>query len=133
VFAPQPTAGVAIHVVTDQNHPCVGQKGLYAAAALVKGQPVIRYVGVVKRRVAGETGNDYLFGMAGLEVDIDAQLAGNESRYVNDFRGVGDAKNVQLAERQAVGGEMEVWFEALRDIAAGEELLTSYGDNFGLS
>lgn len=61
-----------------------------------------------------------------------AQHAGNESRYVNDHRGVATVKNVQLVEIRSRAGELQVWMEALRTIHSGEEILTHYGSRYSV-
>ena len=103
-----------------------------------QGTAFIRYVGVVKRRELGEAGNSYLFALegrpggstkGGLELDIDARWTGNESRYMNDPRGIG-AKNVQLAQMINETGDIEVWAQTLRGVEPETELLFDYGPGF---
>jgi len=119
--------------VRTSGHPCEGQRGLYTTLARGRGEKIIRYIGVVKKRIAGDTGNDYLFAVADMDADLDAERAGNEGRYVNDFRGIAPSKNVQLVDSRAASGELEVWFEAVHPIQPGEELLTCYGRNYSLA
>jgi hypothetical protein len=91
----------------------------------------------VKRRANGEAGNSYLFALerdprsskTELELDIDARFTGNESRYMNDPRGIG-AKNVQLAQMRSVMGDVEVWAQTLCAVEPATELLFDYGPGF---
>mmetsp|Transcript_5388 Transcript_5388/g.10272 ORF Transcript_5388/g.10272 Transcript_5388/m.10272 type:complete len:334 (+) Transcript_5388:115-1116(+) len=132
IFAPKPTPGVEIRVISCHDHPCKGAKGLFATKDFHKGTRIIPYVGVVKRRIVGDASNDYLFGVSDTNIDIDAEHAGNESRYVNDHRGVATVKNVQLVEIRSRAGELQVWMEALRTIHSGEEILTHYGSRYSV-
>ena len=128
---PIPTATVTIKNVTRPGHPCAGQRGLFAAAALRPGARLLRYCGVTKPRRGDGGDGGYRFALkGGLEIDVDALCAGNESRFINDYRGVADRSNVQFVEARSDAGEMEVWVEVLHAIAAGEEILVSYGSRY---
>ena len=144
LYSPRPTAGVEIRVL--EAGPCRGCRGLFASRPFVPGERIVRYCGLAQPRGAGSGPSDYLFALKGVAVDIDATRAGNESRYANDCRGTGCARNAQFVEawgdadgRPAVEGaaappslSLAVWIEALRPIAAGEEILVSYGAHYPL-
>ena len=132
LFAPpRPTGAVRIDAVTRPGHPCVGQRGLFAAAALRTGARLLRYCGVSQPRCGDDGDGGYRFALKGeLEIDIDALCAGNESRFINDYRGTADRPNVQFIEARSDAGELEVWVEVQRPIAAGEEILVSYGSRY---
>jgi hypothetical protein len=84
------TAGVHIREVTRTKHPCRGQMGLYASTTLIQSTRLLRYTGVARRRIgdgneSAANDSDYLFGLSsrwGEAIDIDAKLAGNESRCI---------------------------------------------------
>ena len=145
LHVPRPTVGVEIRVL--QAGPCRGCRGLFASRPFVPGERIVRYCGVTQPRGAGSGPSDYLYALSGVAVDIDATRAGNESRYANDCRGTGRARNAQFVEawgdadgRPAVEGgadaplslSLSVWIEALRPLAAGEEILVSYGAHYPL-
>ena len=143
LYAPRPTPGVEIRVLA--TGPCKGCRGLFATRAFVPGERVVRYCGVAKpRRSCGTDESDYLYGLSGVAVDIDAERAGNESRYANDCRGTGRPRNAQFVEAwgdadgrpvenaAAASLSLAVWIEALRPLAVGEEILVSYGARYPL-
>jgi len=60
---------------------------------------------------------------------MDAKYAGNESRFINDFRNTGKQANVRFVrKREDDGWVVEV--VSTTHIAEGEELLTDYGPVF---
>jgi len=144
LHVPRPTSGVEIRVL--EVGPCSGARGLFAARDFVPGERVMRYCGVAKARGPAGSGDasDYLYALGGAAVDIDAARAGNESRYANDCRGTGKARNAQFVEAWGAADgrpvddtaadslSLAVWIEALRPIAAGDEILVSYGANYPL-
>jgi hypothetical protein len=144
LYSPRPTVGVEIRLL--EAGPCRGCRGLFASRPFVPGERIVRYCGLAQPRGAGCGPSDYLYALSGVAVDIDATRAGNESRYANDCRGTGRARNAQFVEawgdadgRPAVEGaaaplslSLAVWIEALRPIAAGDEILVSYGAHYPL-
>jgi len=130
VAPPRPTVAVRINTVRP-GHPCAGQRGLFAGAELRPGARLLRYCGVVLPRRGDGGDGGYRFALRGaLEIDVDALHAGNESRYINDYHGTGARANVQFVEARSDASEMEVWVEVLHAIAAGEEILVSYGSRY---
>ena len=138
LFAPpRPTDTVRIDFITRADHPCVGQRGLFAAVPLCRGATLLRYTGVFKRRSARDENqnSDYRYALKNLagcdiDIDIDAEHAGNESRFINDYRGTGAARpNVQFTESR-VAGNLEVWVEVTQAIDVNEEILITYGSNY---
>ena len=131
---PRPTRAVRIGLITRVGHPCVGQRGLFATAGLAVGTRLINYSGVAKPYQGGDDGG-YVYALKGLacsiQIDIDAGRAGNESRYINDYRGTGAGRpNVQFMEERNEAGELEVYIEVEKPIAALEEILISYGSGY---
>ncbi|KAL2914106.1 hypothetical protein HK105_206364 [Polyrhizophydium stewartii] len=114
-----PNPNVAVKVIDDPAHPAHGQRGLFAARAIPPRTNIIDYIGAVcapiaapdapsasaqgeQQSVSGhpvpgvllssvdlaaETSDYCLAFHSGLS--IDAQHAGNEARFFNDYRGVG--------------------------------------------
>ena len=59
---------------------------------------------------------------------------GNETRFINDFRGIAPAPNVAFVEyHHHVTGELAVAVVSLRLLRPGEEILVSYGRKYDLS
>jgi len=60
---------------------------------------------------------------------IDSEYVGNESRFINHYKGVADAPNVTFAfYRDTFSSELRVGIFLLRPINAGEEILIDYGE-----
>ena len=62
-------------------------------------------------------------------VDIDAKEAGNEFRFVNDYRGVSTEPNVKFLSAP-VAGEYRILVITIADISQGDELVADYGPDF---
>ena len=63
--------------------------------------------------------------------DVDAQLFGNETRFINDYCGLADGPNVSFCVyRSADTGELAVAVVTLSAICCGAELLANYGQHF---
>ncbi|KAL2913474.1 hypothetical protein HK105_206934 [Polyrhizophydium stewartii] len=123
---------VRICEITDERHPSHGQRGLYAAHALAAHTHVLDYRGVVQSDDgAAVAESDYSVHMHGA-LSVDAAAAGNEARFINDFRGVAGRPNVALdTYRDAADGRVRVGVFTLNAaVAAGEELLVTYGRAF---
>jgi len=61
---------------------------------------------------------------------IDASRLGNESRFVNDFRGIAGKPNIQFAYKQGTDPYI-IGYEVMnKPIQKGEELLTTYGKRY---
>ena len=105
-----------------------------AAAAPVTRSSRPRYVGVVKGPAAE---GSYVVALESdvphaESLSLDAADAGNELRFVNDFRGVGEAPNVsfQQATIRSAPAQMLV---VTRPVPTGAEFLADYGEGYWLS
>ncbi|KAI1079872.1 hypothetical protein F5B20DRAFT_142188 [Whalleya microplaca] len=143
-----PSALARILPVRDPAHPAHGQCGLFATRALPPGSLILPYYGIVHAGgAAAHAASDYdlwLDREAG--VAVDAARAGNEARFVNDYRGVRERPNAEFRECWDVrrGGEKGMAVFVLpagkngargrgkggAGIAKGEEILVSYGKGF---
>lgn len=88
--APPP---LEIQLITSKNHPAFGQSGLFNSPdrELEKGTWIRDYIGVVYEEFEGREWSDYdlCLERGGTEiVGIDSEFAGNEARFVNDYRGI---------------------------------------------
>ncbi|KAL7621905.1 hypothetical protein AAE478_007405 [Parahypoxylon ruwenzoriense] len=142
-----PSTLVRIVPIRDPSHPANGQSGLFAARHLPPGSLILPYYGVVHSSLppysAAHEASDYDLWLdrdGGLAVD--AEKAGNEARFVNDFRGVGERPNSEFRECwDPRRGErcMAVFVlpagksgakKASAGVGKGEEILVSYGKGF---
>ncbi|KAM5346499.1 hypothetical protein ACJ41O_009504 [Fusarium nematophilum] len=141
-----PSPLVKIQPISDPSHPAHGQSGLFAAQNLPAGSFILAYLGRVHTGAASSTESDYdLWLDRGADAAVDAAREGNEGRYVNDFRGVGERANAEFrtvwCERW---GELCVGVWVIGGggkgkkgrkgggggIRKGEEILVSYGKGF---
>jgi xeroderma pigmentosum group C-complementing protein len=153
-----PCCLVQIKPITDPLHPAYGQYGLFAAKDLKPGSLIIPYLGELHpgtgsgSKAAEESDYD-LWLCRSADVAIDAARAGNEARFINDYRGVPGRKvqgpNVEFREvwdgrggpgkgqRGIAAFVKPATKKQLADskagdvgIAKGKEILVSYGKGF---
>ncbi|KAI9199541.1 uncharacterized protein BJ171DRAFT_517874 [Polychytrium aggregatum] len=129
-----PSRRVLIKKITDPAHPACGQCGLFAAANLDPRTHVLDYVGIVNSDSTGaSTTSDYIIRLLG-DLSVDAEFAGNEARFMNDFRGCpgGPKPNVEFGPyRDSLSGELRMGVWVLnKKIRKGDELLVTYGKGF---
>ncbi len=121
---------VAIQFISDPSHPAHGQFGLFATKKIPPRTLVLDYVGEI--HCDDRPDSDYDLSLHRtvdhVSVGVDAQHAGNEARFINDFRSVKSKPNAFFQERRTERGElrMSVWTGS-EAIKKGEALLVSYG------
>ncbi|KAF9875966.1 SET domain-containing protein [Colletotrichum karsti] len=134
-----PSPLVKITPITDDKHPAKGQCGLFAAKHLKPGTFVLPYLGTVHPDSPSKSDYD-LWLDRDAEIAVDADKGGNEARFINDYRGIGERPNAEFREvwsckfRQRC---MAVFVLPERKdgrgkggVAKGEEILVSYGKGF---
>lgn len=132
-----------IRVIADPSHPACGQCGLFATRKLEPGTHVVDYMGHVHLPVPEDSdpASDYDLSLrhgTTLHLGIDAARSGNESRMINDYRGVAKAPNAGFDSYVTQqGDEVRMGVFVLgserkggRGIRKGEEILISYGKGF---
>ena len=131
--------------INDPQHPAFGQCGLFAAKKLLPGQFVLDYRGVVTRSEHESKTSDYTLAFVedGPELlTLDAESAGNEARFINDFRGcpphqpgVPSRANVRFQARTDARGVRHMGVYVLNGVtvARGQELLLSYGKGYWIA
>lgn len=63
--------------------------------------------------------------------EIDAQVYGNEARFINHFKGLATEPNVEMFPYFSKNdGKLHVYIDALRNIEAGEQILLDYGPEY---
>ncbi|KAL2019900.1 hypothetical protein VTK56DRAFT_9075 [Thermocarpiscus australiensis] len=128
---PGPCPAVRITPITDPNHPAHGQAGLFATRDLRPGELILPYLGEVhvgspapapapapsSSSSSSPDSYDYDYDYAQSDYDlwldrdadvaVDAARAGNEARFVNDYRGVPVPVPVSLPGRGRGRGRQE--------------------------
>lgn len=124
---------VAIQSISDPSHPAHGQFGLFATKKIPPRTLILDYIGEV--HCDDRPDSDYDLSLCRtpdhISVGVDAQHAGNEARFINDYRGVHAKPNALFQERRTDGGElrMSVW-SGSEAIKKGDEILVSYGKSW---
>ncbi|KAI1088137.1 hypothetical protein F5B19DRAFT_27403 [Rostrohypoxylon terebratum] len=146
-FPRGPSTLARIVPITDPSHPANGQSGLFAARQLPPGSLILPYYGVLHSSLppfcmAHEKSDYDLWLDRDAALAIDADKAGNEARFVNDYRGIAARPNSEFRECWDLRrGEkcMAVFVlpagknagkKAAAGIGKGEEILVSYGKGF---
>ena len=107
--------------------------GVFAVSAISKGQKVVRYLGKMRSHAEvdelygdeDETGHTFLFTLNDDWV-IDANSKGNVARWINHSCDPNCESSVEEDARGRSDHD-KIFIEAIRDIAAGEELTYNYG------
>nr|GAT49714.1 predicted protein [Mycena chlorophos] len=120
---------VLIQKITQDNHPAKGQFGLFASRKIPPRQRILDYIGEVHCDERPHSDYDLnLHRWPDKAVGVDACKAGNEARFINDYRGIADRPNATFEDVRTTTGELRVAiFSGKVAIRAGEELLVSYG------
>ncbi|KAI1451542.1 hypothetical protein F4805DRAFT_93298 [Annulohypoxylon moriforme] len=146
-FPRGPSVVARIVPITDPSHPANGQSGLFAARQLPPRSLILPYYGVVHSSlppycVTHEKSDYDLWLDRDGALAVDAEKAGNEARFVNDYRGIAARPNSEFRECwDSRRGErcMAVFVlpagknagkKAGAGIGKGEEILVSYGKGF---
>lgn len=134
-----PVANVSLRKLTPSHRAYSGEDsyGAHAAKAIGAEKCIGWYGGALRPRIPGQPSSSSFIMECQCdkyELDFDANDIGNEIRYVNDYRGIAAAPNVYVGEPVHVEGAPG-WVVAnpimtSRAIAAGEEYLLDYGDNY---
>ncbi|KAI1208588.1 uncharacterized protein F4807DRAFT_430227 [Annulohypoxylon truncatum] len=150
-FPRGPSVLARIVPIADPTHPADGQSGLFAARQLPPGSLILPYYGVVHSSLlphcrAHEKSDYDLWLDRDGALAVDAEKAGNEARFVNDYRGISARPNSEFKECwDSRRGErcMAVFVlpagknagknagkKVGAGIGKGEEILVSYGKGF---
>jgi hypothetical protein len=126
--------GISLKTIADPLHPCKGQLGVFASMNFDEKHEFGQDAGKVITH--GHEIGDHTFFMCyskGKRVDytIDAREEGNETRFVNDYRGIARAPNVVFDMKESpLTGHAIVVLISLTVIQEGEELLCDYGQDY---
>lgn len=138
---PYPIEKVKVVDITIRNHPAYNRKGskqLVATELISDGEYIGSYGGQIRYFNQDDDAdlnewNPYqLTPFEDSTYYIDGAETGNEIRYINDPKGVGNkTPNVQFFQSdKKVRGFYVCDVYAIKDIQPGEELMSSYGDGY---
>ena len=99
--------------------------GLFAYEEIEAGQMIGEYTGLARRKKNSDCSNAYIFNYTSDDV-IDASKRGNSMRFINHSNHNANTNY----KRVMLDGVQHVIFIALRRIAAGEQILFDYGENY---
>ncbi|RUP48972.1 hypothetical protein BC936DRAFT_143539 [Jimgerdemannia flammicorona] len=122
--AKQSRKNVRIRKIDDPKHPCFGAYGLFAAQTLQPKAHVIDYLGVVEFQETYNQRSDYVLRFD--DLSIDAEKMGNEGRFCNDYRGIGQKPNVcflNYMDERTKEIKVGVFVIGKEKIKKGEELV----------
>jgi SET domain-containing protein len=139
-----PSINVAIRAIHSGEHPAHGQYGLFAAKNLPPDSVIIHYIGVIHGQDETDETSDYDLSLdRELKLGIDASKAGNEARFINDYRGIStkgpnaDFRDTWVETNGRHERRMSVFVlpagksgKRAGGIKKGEEILVSYGKGF---
>lgn len=140
-----PSTNVVIKAIASPQHPANGQYGLFANKRLMPDSLILFYIGVIHGQAETDLTSDYDLSLdRELGVAVDAATAGNEARFINDYRGIREkGPNAEFREAWVAssrGGferRMAVFVlpagksgKRSAGIKKGEEILVSYGKGF---
>ncbi|EGF83413.1 hypothetical protein BATDEDRAFT_22093 [Batrachochytrium dendrobatidis JAM81] len=122
---------VSIQKIANSSHPAHGEYGLFAVKDVPPHAYILDYRGTIQLDDLIDHNSDYCIHFHGT-LSIDAAVAGNEARFINDFRRVNERPNVAFdVYRDRLTGECRVGVFTLNQIIqAGQELLVTYGKSF---
>ncbi|CAL6390193.1 unnamed protein product [Bathycoccus prasinos] len=83
-------------LIQDSNHPAYPSYGLFASRKLSSLEHVIDYHGFVTVNGEEDKESDYTYSFAKRRLVIDANTAGTEARFCNDFRGIREKPNADF-------------------------------------
>lgn len=143
---PFPNPHVRITPVHDPSHPANGQAGLFAIDHLLPNTFILPYIGHLHTNHPQDTDASSSYDISldrELGLALDAAKAGNEARFVNDYRGNADKPNAEFRDCwvQTADKKWERWIgifvlsagkagKRKQGIRPGQEILVSYGKAF---
>eukprot|EP01012_Entosiphon_sulcatum_P065183 TRINITY_DN94062_c0_g1_i1.p1 TRINITY_DN94062_c0_g1~~TRINITY_DN94062_c0_g1_i1.p1 ORF type:complete len:384 (+),score=44.85 TRINITY_DN94062_c0_g1_i1:34-1185(+) len=117
---------VTIRPIVDTSHPLRGERGVFALHQIAAGTLLFPYAGLVGPHKVGRYVAELCCGWA-----VDAESAGNESRFINDWHGIAKAPNCRFEEQRCPKtGKYLVVVRCVTEVPAGKELLIDYGRGF---
>ncbi|PVU88761.1 hypothetical protein BB561_005714 [Smittium simulii] len=117
------------------SHPAYPYSGLFATKDLKPGQLITPYYGRATSAEDTDPKSDYCLRLG--ELTVDANIIGNEGRFVNDYRGIMQKPNAEFREFINIDHnrvEMGIFVIKAKDMPRGirkkTEITVSYGKAF---
>lgn len=133
-FSKKISSKVTVETIKIRNHAAYNRKGVAKQLTCTEKIAKDEYLGSYGGRISSsdEEWNPYKITPKNCNYDIDGESVGNEMRYINDAKGVGNKEpNVRFfLSYRKLRGHSTVEVISLRDIEVGEEILASYGDGY---
>jgi len=125
-------SGVKIIKITKKTHILKGEYGLFATKIWKTFDIIGQYTGQI---VTPDIEGIYVANMFNdtykddLRYSVNAEIMGNETRYINDYRGIKDKPNCKFIKTY-IEGLPVIAVVVIIDINKGDEILTDYGDDY---
>ncbi|KAI8912593.1 hypothetical protein EDD86DRAFT_245480 [Gorgonomyces haynaldii] len=124
----QPFQYLKVKDIADAQHPAFGQKGLFTTKKIKPKQLLLDYIGQVYHESQVSQTSDYVIHFFN-EFSIDAEKRGNNGRFVNDYRGIGQKPNSKF-DLYFRNKQLRIGIFSVTEIPKGSEILVSYGKGF---
>jgi hypothetical protein len=125
--------------ILDPKHPAYRDKnsrGVFCSKPIREGEILGEYTGLLRSEKETSYTSQYVMTHA-QDLFIDAKNYGNETRFINDYRGIAPGPNVRFTSKPAKpfcykGKTYDnvTVIQALRDIEKNEEVLVNYGKEY---
>ncbi|EKM83459.1 hypothetical protein AGABI1DRAFT_66081 [Agaricus bisporus var. burnettii JB137-S8] len=126
-------SSVAIRPITDPTHPAHGQYGLFATCRIKPDTRILDYFGEIHCDTRPDSDYDLSLHRFpdGTSIGIDARGAGNEARFINDYRGISKKPNAVFQDNRVGSGELRMSICSCKEgIRKGDEIVVSYGKSW---
>lgn len=123
---------VEIKRIESPSHPLHSQYGLFAKEDIAANTIIGRYTGDIVLDPKNSNYAYWIGSIGDISYYIDAKFAGNEMRFVNDFRGIANCPNVAFVRctQSSTGLFKDLRIVTTRNIRTAEEFLVDYGCGF---
>lgn len=121
---------VCIKKITQQTHPAYTESGLFALKSIKEKKTLLlEYRGTVTCPPQTSQSSNYTLHFH-KEWTIDAELFGNEARFINDYRGIAERPLVEFDLYRDRKGIIKIGVFSKCPIRKGQEILINYGKGF---
>ncbi|VVU95762.1 hypothetical protein CPAV1605_1518 [seawater metagenome] len=125
----QSLEGVELKEIQDYNHILRGEIGLFAKRDWQPFEVIGGYCGILKKDIGGKYVAFAYYNKKGDKWCIDAELEGNETRFINDYRNIKSYPNVMF-QKTNVNNKRVILIIVIKEIKEGDEILSDYGETY---
>ena len=118
---------VLIQKINNENHILNGEYGLFASEKINKFDVLGEYTGLISKNEG-----KYVASFKGFNIEmfgVDAEKAGNELRFINDYHNI-ELKPNTILKNTIIDRRPKILVVATEDIDINQELLMDYGDEY---